>query len=129
MLGRIIDNGYEAYITVFSLLHNRAELDLDGDKLVGKALSLSSPILAFGDLNTESGKTVQKGMIQILQGSILTASVIWNSGRLADRRIATRASREGPGKTDDEASPHRRDGVWDVAFGSDRRRLWVDNRR
>src|SRR5205814_8344089 len=61
--------------------------------------------------------------------SNLTASVIWNSGRLADRRIATRASREGPGKTDDEASPHRRDGIWDVAFGSDRRRLWVDNRR
>src|SRR5437899_10079437 len=59
----------------------------------------------------------------------LTASVIGNSSRLADRRIATRASREGPGEGDDEASPHRRDRVWDVPFGSDRRRPWVGNRR
>jgi uncharacterized protein (TIGR02391 family) len=59
---------FEAYVTAFSLLRERAVLDLDGDNLVGKALSLNSPILAFGDLNTENGKTVQKGMIQILQG-------------------------------------------------------------
>jgi uncharacterized protein (TIGR02391 family) len=59
---------FEAYITVFSLLRERAKLDLDGDNLVGKALSLNSPILMFGNLNTENGKTVQKGMIQILQG-------------------------------------------------------------
>jgi uncharacterized protein (TIGR02391 family) len=59
---------FEAYATVFSLLRERSKLDLDGDNLVGKALSLNSPILAFGNLNTESGRTVQKGMIQILQG-------------------------------------------------------------
>jgi uncharacterized protein (TIGR02391 family) len=59
---------FEAYVTVFSLLRRRAELDLDGDNLVGKALSLNNPILAFGDLNTETGKTIQKGMIQVLQG-------------------------------------------------------------
>jgi uncharacterized protein (TIGR02391 family) len=59
---------FEAYITVFSLLRERAKVDLDGDNLVGKALSLNSPILAFGNLNTENGKTLQKGMIQILQG-------------------------------------------------------------
>src|SRR5271155_2332561 len=59
----------------------------------------------------------------------LTASVIGNSERLADRRIATRASREGPGEGGDEASPHGGDRIRDVAFGSDRRRLWVDNTR
>ena len=59
----------------------------------------------------------------------LTASVIGNSYRLADRRVATRASREGSGESDDEASTHGRDRVWDVALGSDRRRLWVGNRR
>src|SRR6516162_5592116 len=48
----------------------------------------------------------------------LTASVIGNSYCLADRRVATRASREGPGESDDEASPHGRDRVWDVALGS-----------
>jgi hypothetical protein len=59
----------------------------------------------------------------------LTASVIGNSECLADRGVATRASREGPGESDDEASSHGRDRVWDVALGSDRRRLWVGNRR
>jgi exodeoxyribonuclease-3 len=59
----------------------------------------------------------------------LTTSVIGNSYRLADRRVATRASREGSGESDDEASTHGRDRVWDVALGSDRRRLWVGNRR
>src|SRR5207244_1116144 len=59
----------------------------------------------------------------------LTASVIGNSCRLADRRVATRASREGPGESDDEESSHGGDRVWNVAFGSDRRRLWVGNPR
>src|ERR1700731_2164351 len=59
----------------------------------------------------------------------LTASVIGNSECLADRGVATRASREGPGESDDEASSHGGCRVWDVALGSDRRRLWVGNRR
>src|SRR4029077_20561335 len=58
-----------------------------------------------------------------------TASVIGNFSCLADRRVAARASREGPGESDDEASWHGRDRVWDVALGSDRRRLCVGNRR
>jgi len=37
----------------------------------------------------------------------LTTSVIGNSCRPADRRIAARASRKGPGERDDEASSHR----------------------
>src|SRR5438132_13377009 len=63
------------------------------------------------------------------QALSLTASVIGNSCRLADRRVATRVSREGPGESGDEASSHGRDRVWDVAFGSDWRRLWVGNHR
>src|SRR5260370_11109848 len=59
----------------------------------------------------------------------LTASVIGNSCRLADRRVATRASRESSGKGGDKAPPHRGDRVRDVAFGSDRWRLWVGNPR
>src|SRR5260370_9059808 len=59
----------------------------------------------------------------------LTASVIGNSCRLADRRVATRASRESSGKGGDKAPPHRGDRVRDVAFGSDRWCLWVGNPR
>src|SRR5271167_5023470 len=59
----------------------------------------------------------------------LTASVIGDSCRLVDRRIATRASREGSGEGGYKASPQGGDRVRNVAFGSDRRRLWVDNSR
>ena len=55
----------------------------------------------------------------------LTASVIRNSRRLPDRRIAARASRQGLGERDDEAPSNCCDRVGDVPFGSDRRRLWV----
>src|SRR3984893_11167222 len=59
----------------------------------------------------------------------LTASVIGNSCRLADRRIAARASRKGLGERDDEAPSDCCDRVGDVPFGSDRQRLWVGNPR
>ena len=45
----------------------------------------------------------------------------------ADRRVAAGASREAPGEGDDEPSPESGDRVWDVSFGSDRRRLLVGN--
>jgi hypothetical protein len=47
----------------------------------------------------------------------------------ADRRIATGASRESPGESDDETSSHCGDRVGDMPFGSDWRRLWVGNRQ
>src|SRR5215471_7541770 len=62
-------------------------------------------------------------------GPNLTASVIGNSCYLADRRIATGASRQGPGEGDNEAPTHCADRVGNMPFGSDRRRLWVDNPR
>src|SRR6201981_2377681 len=60
---------------------------------------------------------------------ILLRHKIWNLLRFVDRRVAARASREGPGEGDDEPSAHGCDRVGDVSFGSDRRRLWVDNCR
>src|SRR5580693_5162067 len=63
------------------------------------------------------------------QPASLTASVIGSSCRLADRRIAARASRKGLGERDDEASSDCCDRVGDVPFGSDRQRLWVGNPR
>src|SRR5260370_5737359 len=73
----------------------------------------------------------QRMVIRVAQGKghNLTASVIGHSCRLADRRVATRASRESSGKGGDKAPPHRGDRVRDVAFGSDRWRLWVGNPR
>jgi len=55
-------------ISVFDLIRTRSRLDLDGASLVARALSLDRPILRFADLSTESGRSEQKGFIQLLQG-------------------------------------------------------------
>src|SRR5438132_3610682 len=59
----------------------------------------------------------------------LTASVIGNFAGFSDWRIATRASREGPGEGDDKTSADGCDRVRHMPFGADRRRLGVGNRR
>src|SRR5260370_42501327 len=79
-------------------------------------------------MSTSVGRGIKLGPRNCSPPS-LTASVIGNSCRLADRRVATRASRESSGKGGDKAPPHRGDRVRDVAFGSDRWRLWVGNPR
>src|SRR5207249_9651069 len=63
------------------------------------------------------------------QPASLTASVIGNFAGFSDWRIATRASREGPGEGDDKTSADGCDRVRHMPFGADRRRLGVGNRR
>lgn len=52
----------------FDLLRDEAESELDGVKLAQHAYSLAKPRLAVGDLQTESGRSDQQGMIQMLGG-------------------------------------------------------------
>src|SRR5439155_14792163 len=59
----------------------------------------------------------------------LTASVIGNFAGFSDWRIATRASREGPGEGDDKTSADGCDRVRHMPLGGDRRRVGVGNRR
>jgi hypothetical protein len=61
----------------------------------------------------------------VVRHLVILASVIWNPLRFADRRVAAGASREDPGERDDEVSAQGCNRVWDMSFGSDRRRLWV----
>ena len=42
--------------------------ELDGHVLVGKMLSIEKPVLKIAELETESGRNMQKGLMQILQG-------------------------------------------------------------
>jgi hypothetical protein len=58
----------------------------------------------------------------------LTVSETPDDFRRPSRDIAARTSLESPGEGDSEAPAHRCDRVRDVPLGSDRRRLWVDNR-
>src|SRR5881296_3644394 len=65
----------------------------------------------------------------LIQTLSLTASVIGNFAGFSDWRIATRASREGPGEGDDKTSADGCDRVRHMPFGADRRRLGAGHRR
>ncbi|MBI9107083.1 MAG: TIGR02391 family protein [Spirochaetales bacterium] len=45
--------------------------ELDGAKLMGRALSVQNPIIKFNDLESESDKNIQQGYLQIFQGAII----------------------------------------------------------
>jgi uncharacterized protein (TIGR02391 family) len=62
----------DAFIAVFEFIRERTGLGLDGAELVGRAFSLTDPLLIVSELETESGKSDQKGFIQILQGAYLS---------------------------------------------------------
>ena len=44
--------------------------ELDGAKLMQKALSVQNPVIELDDLTTESGRNVQSGFIQIFGGAM-----------------------------------------------------------
>jgi len=67
--GRYRDAVLNALISVFDLIRERTGLDKDGIDLIGEVFSIQHPLLAFSNLDTESGKNEQKGFLQILQGS------------------------------------------------------------
>ncbi|MBI4311125.1 MAG: TIGR02391 family protein [Chloroflexi bacterium] len=58
-------------VAVFDLIRERTGLDLDGEKLVGRAFSLDRARLILSELDTESGRNDQKGFIQIFSGTYL----------------------------------------------------------
>lgn len=59
----------DAFITVFDLIRARTGLQLDGSDLAGRAFSLADPRLIVSELDTESGKSDQKGFLLLLQGA------------------------------------------------------------
>jgi uncharacterized protein (TIGR02391 family) len=69
--GHYRESVFNAIVGIFDFVREKTGLDLDGAALVGEAFSLEHPLLAIGDLGTESGKNEQKGFIQILQGVYL----------------------------------------------------------
>lgn len=58
----------DSVIAVFDLIRQRTGLGDDGDKLIGKAFSLTKPYLILSEIGSESGKNDQGGFIQILKG-------------------------------------------------------------
>jgi uncharacterized protein (TIGR02391 family) len=54
---------------VFDRIHGLTKIELDGAKLVDKALSVEKPFLILSDLDSESGRNDQAGFMQILKGA------------------------------------------------------------
>jgi len=57
-----------AVIAVFDSIRKKTGLDLDGDNLITKVFSAGNPMLVVRDLDTESGKNKQIGLMRIFQG-------------------------------------------------------------
>ena len=70
-IGSYRDAVLNSVVAVFDLIRSRTGIDKDGASLVGEVFSIENPRLVLADLETESGKSEQKGFIQILQGIYL----------------------------------------------------------
>ena len=66
--GHYRDAVVNAILAIFDLIREKSELTDDGDKLIGRAFSIESPLLIFSTLENESGQSEQKGFMQILKG-------------------------------------------------------------
>ena len=59
---------FNAAVAVFDLLRTRTGLDLDGSQLATQALGLQQARLHIADLTSETGRSEQIGVMQMLQG-------------------------------------------------------------
>jgi uncharacterized protein (TIGR02391 family) len=67
--GHLREAVLNSIMAVFDLIRNKTGLKDDGDKLIGKAFSLSDPYLILSEIDHESGQNDQKGFMQIYKGS------------------------------------------------------------
>jgi len=67
--GHLREAVLNSIIAIFDLIRKKTGLQDDGDRLIGKALSLENPYLILSEINSESGQNDQKGFIQIFKGS------------------------------------------------------------
>lgn len=57
-----------AILRLFDLIRDESGLQEDGTALVGRAFSIENPRIILADLQSESGRNIQKGTMQILLG-------------------------------------------------------------
>ena len=66
--GNYRDAVLNAIIAVYDLIRLRTKIDKDGSELLGHVFSLTNPLLIVTELDSESGKSDQKGFMQLLNG-------------------------------------------------------------
>ncbi len=67
--GHYRDAVLNSIVSVFDLIRQRSGSDGDGAKLVGEVFGGDKPALVLSELETESGRSDQKGFLQIFQGA------------------------------------------------------------
>ncbi|MGM0769643.1 MAG: TIGR02391 family protein, partial [Pseudomonadota bacterium] len=67
--GHLRESVLNSITAVFDYIREKTGVEDDGDRLIGKVMSLSNPIMILSELDTESGKNDQKGFMQIFQGA------------------------------------------------------------
>ncbi len=67
--GHLREAVLNSILAIGDQLRARTGLQIDGDDLIGRALSLTDPYLVLSELATESGRNDQKGFMQILKGA------------------------------------------------------------
>lgn len=67
--GHLRESVLNSITAVFDLIRERTEINEDGDRLIGQALSVNDPKLVLSELKTDSGKNDQKGFMQIYKGA------------------------------------------------------------
>lgn len=66
--GHFAQGVLEAVKVMRDVLQEASGVDLDGEKLAGRAFNPKDPLIVVGDLATETGRNRQRGMMLIAQG-------------------------------------------------------------
>lgn len=66
--GHFAQGVLEAVKVMRDVLQEASGVDLDGERLAGKAFNLKDPLIVVGDLATETGRNRQRGVMLIAQG-------------------------------------------------------------
>lgn len=69
--GHYRESVINSIVGIFDLIRERTGLAQDGAALAGEAFSLDRARLVFSEIESESGKSDQKGFMQIIQGMYL----------------------------------------------------------
>lgn len=69
--GHYRESVINSIVAIFDLIRERTGLAQDGAALAGEAFSLDRARLVFSEIESESGKSDQKGFMQIIQGMYL----------------------------------------------------------
>ncbi len=67
--GHLRESVFNAITAIYDFIRDKTGLEEDGDRLIGQAMSIHSPVLILSEIDSESGQNDQKGFMQIFKGA------------------------------------------------------------